>query len=87
MAPGLVLGFEICEDLWSPDSPSAKMARAGAVVIGNLSASNEVLGKDAYRRQLVTMQSAKLLCGYLYSSSGAGESTSDLVFGAHQLIA
>ncbi|MCI8690305.1 MAG: NAD(+) synthase [Oscillibacter sp.] len=85
--PGLVLGFEICEDLWSPDSPSAKMARAGAVVIGNLSASNEVLGKDAYRRQLVTMQSAKLLCGYLYSSSGAGESTSDLVFGAHQLIA
>ncbi len=85
--PELTLGFEICEDLWAPDSPSVKMAQAGAVIIGNLSASNEVLGKDAYRRQLVTTQSAKLLCGYLYSSSGAGESTSDLVFGAHQLIA
>ena len=85
--PGLVLGFEICEDLWSPDPPSVQMAKNGAVIIGNLSASNEVLGKDAYRRQLVTMQSAKLLCGYAYSSSGAGESTSDMVFSAHQLVA
>ncbi len=85
--PGLVLGFEICEDLWSPDSPSLQMAKTGATIIGNLSASNEVIGKDAYRRQLVSMQSAKLLCGYLYASAGAGESTSDLVFGAHQLIA
>ena len=85
--PDLVLGFEICEDLWVPDAPSVQMAQAGATLIGNLSASNEVLGKDAYRRQLVTMQSAKLLCGYVYSSSGAGESTSDVVFGAHQLIA
>ena len=83
----LALGFEICEDLWSPESPSVEMAKAGAVIIGNLSASNDVVGKDAYRRQLVSMQSAKLLCGYIYSSSGAGESTSDLVFGAHQLIA
>jgi NAD+ synthase (glutamine-hydrolysing) len=85
--PELVLGFEICEDLWTPGSPSVAMAQAGATVIGNLSASNEVLGKDAYRRQLVTMQSAKLLCGYLYASAGEGESTSDLVFGAHQMIA
>lgn len=85
--PDLTLGFEICEDLWSPDSPSIRMAKDGATLIGNLSASNEVLGKDAYRRQLVSMQSAKLLCGYLYASSGAGESTSDVVFSAHQLIA
>jgi NAD+ synthase (glutamine-hydrolysing) len=85
--PELVLGFEICEDLWTPGSPSVAMAQGGATVIGNLSASNEVLGKDAYRRQLVTMQSAKLLCGYLYASAGEGESTSDLVFGAHQMIA
>ena len=85
--PGLALGFEICEDLWAPDPPSVQMARDGATIVGNLSASNDLVGKDAYRRQLVTMQSAKLLCGYAYSSAGAGESTSDLVFGAHQLIA
>ena len=85
--PELVLGFEICEDLWSPDSPSLRMARDGAVIIGNLSASNDVVGKDAYRRQLVSTQSARLLCGYVYASAGGGESTSDLVFGAHQLIA
>ncbi len=85
--PELALGFEVCEDLWSPDSPSIRMAKDGALLIGNLSASNDVVGKDAYRRQLVTMQSAKLLCGYVYSSAGAGESTSDLVFGAHQLVA
>ena len=84
---GLVLGFEICEDLWMPDSPSVRMAQEGATIIGNLSASNDLIGKDAYRRQLVTMQSAKLLCGYIYSSCGEGESTSDVVFGAHQLIA
>ena len=85
--PDLALGFEICEDLWTPDSPSVNMAQAGATIIGNLSASNDLIGKDSYRRQLVTMQSAKLLCGYIYSSSGEGESTSDVVFGAHQLIA
>jgi NAD+ synthase (glutamine-hydrolysing) len=85
--PELTLGFEICEDLWTPDSPSVQMAQAGATIIGNLSASNDLIGKDAYRRQLVTMQSAKLLCGYVYSSAGEGESTSDVVFGAHQLIA
>lgn len=85
--PELTLGFEICEDLWVPDSPSVRMAQAGATIIGNLSASNDLIGKDAYRRQLVTMQSAKLLCGYVYASAGEGESTSDVVFGAHQMIA
>ncbi|MEI3306809.1 MAG: nitrilase-related carbon-nitrogen hydrolase [Dysosmobacter sp.] len=85
--PELVLGFEICEDLWAPEAPSVHMAQAGATVIGNLSASNEVLGKADYRRQLVSMQSAKLLCGYVYASAGEGESTSDVVFGGHQLIA
>jgi NAD+ synthase (glutamine-hydrolysing) len=85
--PALVLGFEICEDLWAPASPSVKMTQCGATIIGNLSASNDLIGKDAYRRQLVTMQSAKQLCGYVYASAGEGESTSDVVFGAHQMIA
>lgn len=85
--PELTLGVEICEDLWAPDSPSLFMAAGGATVIGNLSASNDIIGKDSYRRQLVSSQSAKLLCGYIYTSSGDGESTSDMVFGSHQLIA
>ena len=85
--PDLALGFEICEDMWAPCSPAVDLAAAGATVIGNLSASNDIIGKDSYRRQLVTMQSAKLLCGYVYSSCGEGESTSDVVFGAHQMIA
>ena len=85
--PEFQFGVEICEDLWAPDSPSNDLAVAGATVIGNLSASNDIIGKDAYRRQLVSIQSAKLLCGYLYTSAGEGESTSDLVFGAHDLIA
>ena len=85
--PELTLGFEICEDLWSPEAPSIQMAQAGASIIGNLSASNDLIGKDAYRRQLVTMQSAKLLCGYVYASAGEGESTTDVVFGAHQIVA
>ena len=82
----LALGVEICEDLWAPVPPSVALAAAGATVIANLSASNDIIGKSAYRRQLVTMQSAKLLCGYLYTSAGEGESSSDMVFGAHQLI-
>ena len=84
--PDLALGFEVCEDMWAPCSPAVDLAAAGATVIGNLSASNDIIGKDSYRRQLVTMQSAKLLCGYVYSSCGEGESTSDVVFGAHQMI-
>ena len=83
----LALGFEICEDMWAPCSPAVDLAAAGATVVLNLSASNDIIGKDSYRRQLVTMQSAKLLCGYLYTSSGEGESSSDVVFGAHQMIA
>ena len=73
--------------MWSPVSPSVDLAAAGATVIGNLSASNDIIGKDSYRRHLVSMQSAKLLCGYVYASAGDGESTSDVVFGAHQMIA
>ena len=85
--PDLALGFEICEDMWAPCSPAVDLTAAGAIVVGHLSASNDLVGKDSYRRQLVTMQSAKLLCGYVYSSCGEGESTSDVVFGAHQMIA
>ena len=85
--PDLALGFEVCEDMWAPCSPAVDLTAAGATVIGNLSASNDIIGKDSYRRQLVTMQSAKLLCGYVYTSAGEGESSSDVVFGAHQMIA
>ena len=85
--PELVLGFEICEDLFAPVSPAVSLAAAGATVIGNLSASSEAVGKSAFRRQSVVGQSAGLLCAYLYTSSGEGESTTDLVYGAHQIIA
>ena len=85
--PDLALGFEVCEDMWAPCAPAVDLTAAGATVIGNLSASNDIIGKDSYRRQLVTMQSAKLLCGYVYTSAGEGESSSDVVFGAHQMIA
>ena len=85
--PELALGFEICEDLDAPVSPSVNLAAAGASIIGNLAAASDIVGSDGYRRHLVGMQSAKLLCGYLYASSGEGESTSDSVFGAHQIIA
>lgn len=84
--PALTIGVEICEDLWVPVSPSVKHAMAGATVIINCSASNETTGKDVYRRDLVKMQSAKLICGYIYSSAGDGESTTDLVFSGHNLI-
>ncbi len=84
--PGLCVGCEICEDLWAPDPPSVAQALAGAAVIVNLSASNEVVGKDAYRRELVKNQSARLHCAYLFASCGDGESTTDLVFSGHHLI-
>ena len=84
--PELTVGCEICEDLWAPNPPSVAQALAGATVIVNLSASNEVVGKDAYRRELVKNQSARLNCAYLYASSGDGESTTDLVFSGHHLI-
>lgn len=84
---GLVIGCEICEDIWVPDSPGISHAMAGATVLVNLSASSETIGKDAYRRMLVESASAKLICGYVYCSAGEGESTQDLVFGGHNIIA
>ena len=85
--PGFVLGVELCEDLWSALPPSTFHALAGATVIANLSASDETVGKAEYRRELVKNQSARLLCGYLYASAGHGESTQDMVFAGHNLIA
>lgn len=85
--PELVIGVELCEDLWSAQPPSAELAAAGATVILNLSASDEVAGKAAYRRDLVTGQSGRLLCAYLYADAGEGESSTDLVFAGHNLIA
>ena len=82
-----VVGVEICEDLWVPVPPSSWQCLQGANVIANLSASNELIGKAAYRRQLVLNQSSRCLAGYLYASSGMGESTQDTVFGGHGLIA
>jgi NAD+ synthase (glutamine-hydrolysing) len=84
---GLVVAAELCEDLWVPEPPSIHHALAGATVIVNLSASDEITGKEAYRRNLVTGQSARLVCGYVYASAGEGESSTDLVFGGHNLIA
>ncbi len=85
--PELVLAAEICEDLWVAAPPSIAHAQAGATLICNLSASNAVVGKADYRRSLVTGQSARLLCGYVYASAGTGESTQDLVFSGHDLVA
>ena len=82
----LVVASEICEDLWVPNSPSIRHAINGATVICNLSASNEVVGKDKLRLDLVKFTSRKLCCAYLYSSAGEGESTQDLVFSAHHII-
>ena len=84
---GLVIGCEICEDLWVANPPSTNHALMGATVIANLSASNETVGKDEYRDMLVKSASGRLLCGYIYTSAGEGESTQDLVFGGHNLIA
>ena len=78
---------EICEDLWVAAPPSVNHAKNGANIIVNLSASNEVIGKSEYRRALVSGQSARLVCGYIYASAGDGESTTDLVFSAHHIIA
>ena len=85
--PDLVIGVEICEDLWAPEPPSTSLARRGATIILNLSASNETVGKAAYRRSLVTGQSGRLVCGYVYADAGEGESTTDLVFVGHNMIA
>lgn len=85
--PELVIGVEICEDLWVPEPPSGKLASAGATIICNLSASDEVIGKGEYREQLVKSQSARCVCGYIYADAGMGESTQDLIFSGHNLIA
>lgn len=85
--PEFAFGIEICEDLWVCEPPSVKLAAGGAEIILNLSASNEMIGKSDYRRSLVTGQSGRLICGYVYASAGDGESTTDLVFSGHNLIA
>ncbi len=85
--PELVVAAEICEDLWVPEPPSIRHAQAGATLICNLSASNALVGKADYRRELVRGQSARLVCGYVYASAGTGESTQDLVFSGHDLVA
>lgn len=84
--PEFKIGIEICEDVWTAEPPSGKLALAGATVIANLSASDEIIGKADYRRMLIKSQSARLLCAYLYTSAGLGESTTDLVFSGHNLI-
>ncbi len=85
--PELVIGVEICEDFWTPEPPSGGLATAGATVICNLSASDEIVGKSEYREQLVKSQSARCVCGYIYADAGMGESTQDLIFSGHNLIA
>ncbi len=85
--PGLILGIEICEDLWAVSPPSGDMAQAGATLLLNGSASNELLGKVEYRRDLVRQQSARTLAAYLYAGAGPGESTTDLVWAGHSMIA
>lgn len=84
--PGFVVGGEICEDLWAPNPPSISHALAGATVLFNVSASDEVTGKDVYRKALIRGQSARLISGYVYAGAGEGESTTDLVFPGHNLI-
>lgn len=83
----LVVAAEICEDVWSPIPPSIQAALEGATVIVNCSASDETIGKDTYRRALISGQSARLISGYIYANAGEGESTTDLVFGGHNIIA
>lgn len=86
LGDGIKLGIEICEDLWTPLAPSTFSALKGANLIVNISASNETISKRQYRRQLVSQQSASLLCGYVYVSAGMKESTTDLIFSGHSLV-
>jgi NAD+ synthase (glutamine-hydrolysing) len=85
--PDFAVGVELCEDLWAADPPSRALAVGGATILLNLSASDEVVGKADYRRQLVTGQAARLVCGYVYADAGEGESSTDMVFAGHNLIA
>ena len=82
-----LIGVEICEDLWSPCPPCTRLALNGATILCNLSASNELVGKYEYRRELVLQQSARCLAAYVYAGAGPGESSTDLVFGGHALVA
>ena len=83
----LVVSAEICEDVWSPVPPSIRAALEGALILVNCSASDETIGKDRYREGLISGQSARLIAGYVYANAGEGESTTDVVFGGHNLIA
>lgn len=85
--PDFVLGVELCEDLWVPVPPSSGHVLAGATVIANLSGSNEIIGKAEYRKNLVKMQSAHTISAYLYANAGCGESSQDMVFSGHSMIA
>ena len=85
--PNLVVSAEICEDVWAPNPPSVEAALMGATVIANCSASAEAVGKDAYRKEMIKSQSARIIAGYVYANAGEGESTTDLVFGGHNMIA
>ena len=85
--PALKIGFEICEDLWVPLAPSTVSSLSGSAITVNLSASNEIVGKASYRRVLVSAQSAKNISGYIYANAGNSESTTDLVFSGHSIIA
>lgn len=87
MEDGVRFGIELCEDLWAPLPPSTMLSVDGAEIILNLSASNELLSKREYRQQLISQQSARCQCGYVYVSAGMGESSSDLVFSGHSVIA
>lgn len=85
--PEFSLAVEICEDLWVPNPPSISHANAGATIIVNPSASDEIIGKDSYRRSLVQGQSGSLVCAYIYSGAGEGESSTDMIFAGHNIIA
>ena len=84
--PDLIVSAEVCEDVWSPVPPSIQAAREGATIIVNCSASDETIGKAAYRKSLIEGQSARLMAAYIYANAGEGESTTDLVFGGHNII-
>ena len=85
--PELIIGVELCEDLWNSDPSSRRLTQAGATLILNLSADAELAGRAAFRRSLVLSQSARLICGYVFAGAGEGESTTDMVFAGHGMIA
>ena len=84
--PEFTFGLELCEDLWIPEPPSGTLCAMGATIIGNLSASDEIIGKEEYRRLLVSSVSARMLCGYIYANASPSESTQDMVFSKHHIL-